>query len=113
VLVVPPDLGRDMTWVAGIDSRGRAIDGNDIGPECDAVLVDAEVLLVGFPMPSGLAARAPGLRWAHDTQAGVSHAISADSTCRLFQRLIRFVAHALSIRIRIHLGWRERQQTFR
>jgi phosphoglycerate dehydrogenase-like enzyme len=78
VVVVAPNLGRDLKWVAEIDSRVRVIDGNDIGPERDAVLAEAEVLLVGFPVPSELAARAPGLRWAHHTQAGVSNFHSSD-----------------------------------
>jgi D-2-hydroxyacid dehydrogenase (NADP+) len=78
VLVVAPNLGRDLSWVAGIHPRVRAIDGNDIGSERDAVSTEAEVLLVGFPVPSELAARAPGLRWAHHTQAGVSNLRSSD-----------------------------------
>jgi phosphoglycerate dehydrogenase-like enzyme len=78
VLVVAPNLGRDLTWVSDVDSRVRVIDGNDIGAEHDAVFADAEVLLVGFPVPSELATRAPGLRWAHHTQAGVSNLHSSD-----------------------------------
>jgi phosphoglycerate dehydrogenase-like enzyme len=78
VLVVAPNLGRDLTWVAEIDPRLRVIDGNEIGPEHDADMAEAEVLLVGFPVPSELAARAPGLRWAHHTQAGVSNLHASD-----------------------------------
>jgi phosphoglycerate dehydrogenase-like enzyme len=78
VLVVAPNLGRDLTWVSEIDSRVSVIDGNDIGAARDAILAEAEVLLVGFPVPSELAARAPGLRWAHHTQAGVSNLHSSD-----------------------------------
>ena len=78
MLVVAPNLGRDLTWVAEIDPRVRVIDGNDIGSEHDAVAADAEVLLVGFPVPSVLAARARGLRWAHHTQAGVSNLHGSD-----------------------------------
>jgi phosphoglycerate dehydrogenase-like enzyme len=78
VLVVAPNLGRDLTWVSEIDSRVKVIDGNDIGAEHDAVLAEAEVLLVGYPVPSVLATRAPGLHWAHHTQAGVSNLHSSD-----------------------------------
>jgi phosphoglycerate dehydrogenase-like enzyme len=78
VLVVAPNLGRDLTWVSEIDSRVRVIDGNDIGAESDSVLAEAEVLLVGYPVPNELATRTPGLRWAHHTQAGVSNLHSSD-----------------------------------
>jgi phosphoglycerate dehydrogenase-like enzyme len=78
VLVVAPNLGRDLTWVGEIDPRVRVIDGNDAGPGRDAGLAEAEVLLVGFPVPGELAARAAGLRWAHHTQAGVSNLHASD-----------------------------------
>jgi phosphoglycerate dehydrogenase-like enzyme len=78
VLVVAPNLGRDLSWVAEIDPRVRVIDGNDLGSERDEVLAQAQVLLVGFPVPSVLVARAPGVRWAHHTQAGVSNLHASD-----------------------------------
>jgi phosphoglycerate dehydrogenase-like enzyme len=78
VLVVAPNLGRDLTWVSSVDPRVRVIDGNDLGRERDAGWAEAEVLLIGFPVPSELAARAPGLRWAHHTQAGVSNLHASD-----------------------------------
>jgi len=78
VLVVAPILGRDLSWVAEIDPRVRVIDGNDLGSVGDAVGAQAEVLLIGFPVPRGLVARAPGLRWAHHTQAGVSNLHASD-----------------------------------
>jgi phosphoglycerate dehydrogenase-like enzyme len=78
VLVIAPNLGPDVTWVAAIDPRVRVIDGNDGGQERDALLAQAHVLLVGFPVPGVLAARAPHLRWAHHTQAGVSNLYSSD-----------------------------------
>ena len=78
VLVVAPNLGPDVTWVAEIDPRVRVIDGNDGRGERDAPPANAEVLLVGFPVPSVLAARATGLRWAHHTQAGVSNLHGSD-----------------------------------
>ncbi len=78
VLVVAPNLGRDLAWVAEIDPRVRVVDGNDSGAKRAGASAEAEVLLVGFPVPSELAARAPGLRWAHHTQAGVSNLHSSD-----------------------------------
>ena len=36
------------------------------------------MLLVGFPVPEGLAARSPRLVWAHHTQAGVSNLAGTD-----------------------------------
>ena len=78
MLVVAPRLGRDLSWVAEIDPRVRVIDGNDPGSRRDELLAAAQVLLVGFPAPSGIVARAPGLRWVHHTQAGVSNLHSSD-----------------------------------
>jgi phosphoglycerate dehydrogenase-like enzyme len=77
VLVVAPNLERDLGWVGEIDPRVRVIDGNDDAGR-DSAPVDAEVLLVGFPVPSVLAGRARGLRWAHHTQAGVSNLHGSD-----------------------------------
>jgi phosphoglycerate dehydrogenase-like enzyme len=71
-------LGRDLTWLAEIDPRVRVIDGSDIVPPREAIWAEAEVLLVGFPVPHDLAARVPRLRWAHHTQAGVSNLHSSD-----------------------------------
>jgi phosphoglycerate dehydrogenase-like enzyme len=76
VLVRAPILGRDLTWVSEIDPRVRVIDGND--DQGEAIWPDAEVLLVGFPVPGELAARMPALRWAHHPQAGVSNLHASD-----------------------------------
>lgn len=46
--------------------------------ERDDLLARAEVLVVGYPVPRRLAERAPRLRWAHHTQAGVSNLHRSD-----------------------------------
>lgn len=99
VLVMAPHLGSDLGYVASVDSRVNALDGNAAlraewadhgsddrtGPtgrprreERDALLARAEVLVIGYPVPPDLAARAPALRWAHHTQAGVSNLLGTD-----------------------------------
>src|SRR5271170_2748062 len=93
VAVIAPILGRDLSFVSDVDPRVRVFDANfaspgrragsggpaapDPGPLA-AVLAQAEVLLVGFPVPQGLAARSPRLVWAHHTQAGVSNLAGTD-----------------------------------
>jgi phosphoglycerate dehydrogenase-like enzyme len=52
------------------DAPGRA--------ERDRLLAEAEVLLIGYPVPARLAHRAQSLRWAHHTQAGVSNLLGSD-----------------------------------
>ena len=77
VVVVAPNLGTDLSWVASIDPRVRVLDGNS--PEQrDELLAQADVLLVGYPVPKVLAARSPQVKWAHHTQAGVSNLLSSD-----------------------------------
>jgi phosphoglycerate dehydrogenase-like enzyme len=99
VLVMAPHLGSDLGYVTGIDPRVEVLDGNRAfraelveqdrapgpvpsgGPsrvERDRLLAEAEVLLVGFPVPPLLADRASSLRWAHHTQAGVSNLLRSD-----------------------------------
>jgi phosphoglycerate dehydrogenase-like enzyme len=92
VAVIAPVLGRDLSFVSGVDPRVRVFDANFAapghrtgsggpapGPELlAAVLAQAEVLLVGFPVPDGLAALSPRLVWAHHTQAGVSNLAGTD-----------------------------------
>jgi phosphoglycerate dehydrogenase-like enzyme len=95
VLVIAPQLGSDLDYIAAVDPRVEVLDGNRAfaaemrgraGPaeeapsreEQDALLSEAEVLLVGYPVPAGLAARAPSLRWAHHSQAGVSNLVGSD-----------------------------------
>jgi phosphoglycerate dehydrogenase-like enzyme len=93
VAVIAPVLGRDLSFVSDVDPRVRVFDasfavpGYRAGPGGPAapgsgrlatVLAEAEVLLVGFPVPDGLAARSPRLVWAHHTQAGVSNLAGTD-----------------------------------
>jgi phosphoglycerate dehydrogenase-like enzyme len=89
VLVMAPMLGADLSYVADIDPRIVVLDGNDAfvadrrtegegagpaaGGEADALLARADVLVLGYPVPAHVAGRAPRLRWAHHTQAGVSN----------------------------------------
>ena len=97
VAVIAPILGRDLSFVSDVDPRVRVFDANfaapgrragadvagrdDPGPGSDAlgtILSQAEVLLVGYPVPAVLAALAPRLAWAHHTQAGVSNLVGTD-----------------------------------
>src|SRR5215831_21092749 len=79
VVVMAPVLGPDLSYVSAVDPRVRVIDANKADPqELDAALGVADVLLVGYPLPSVLAARAPRLGWAHHTQAGVSNLHNTD-----------------------------------
>jgi phosphoglycerate dehydrogenase-like enzyme len=93
VAVIAPILGRDLSFVGDVDARVRVFDANFAAPgrragpdgpaagdteRLGAVLAQAEVLLVGYPVPEGLAARSPRLAWAHHTQAGVSNLAGTD-----------------------------------
>jgi phosphoglycerate dehydrogenase-like enzyme len=93
VAVIAPILGRDLSFVSDVDPRVRVFDANFAAPgrragsggpaapgsvPLAAILAQAEVLLVGFPVPEGLAARSPRLVWAHHTQAGVSNLAGSD-----------------------------------
>jgi glyoxylate/hydroxypyruvate reductase A len=99
VLVMAPSLGPDLTYVSEVDARVDVLDGNRAfgaelveqgharGPlatgaplleERNQLLGDADVLLVGYPVPPRLVRRAPSLRWAHHTQAGVSNLLQSD-----------------------------------
>jgi phosphoglycerate dehydrogenase-like enzyme len=93
VAVIAPVLGRDLSFVSDVDPRVRVFDANFAaqgrwarsgglaasGADSLAdVLAQAEVLLVGYPVPAGLAARSPRLVWAHHTQAGVSNLAESD-----------------------------------
>ena len=68
VAVLAPHLGSDLSYITDVDPRIRLVDD----------VADAEVILVGFPVPRDLAARAPRLRWAQHTQAGVSNLLRSD-----------------------------------
>lgn len=104
VAVMAPILGSDLSYVTDVDPCIRVFDANDAlrdtlhivrrgsegspgpdtqhghlpSPGVDALLAAAEVLVVGFPVPGHLAARAPRLVWAHHTQAGVSNLVGTD-----------------------------------
>jgi phosphoglycerate dehydrogenase-like enzyme len=99
VLVMAPHLGSDLSYVTDIDPTVEVLDGNTAlgaelveqgqhpGPlpaaapsrtERDRLLAEADVLLLGYPVPSRLIDRAPSLRWAHHTQAGVSNLLRSD-----------------------------------
>jgi phosphoglycerate dehydrogenase-like enzyme len=99
VLVMATHLGSDFSFVTAVDPRVEVVDGRRAfeaelvvqkkrpGPmppdapsevERDRLLAESEVLLLGFPVPARLAQRAPGLRWAHHTQAGVSNLLGTD-----------------------------------
>jgi phosphoglycerate dehydrogenase-like enzyme len=100
VAVIAPILGRDLSFVSEVDPRVRVFDANFAAPGRRAapdgpaapgagpaghgagplagILAQAEVLLVGYPVPEGLAARCPRLAWAHHTQAGVSNLAGTD-----------------------------------
>jgi len=93
VAVIAPILGRDLSFVSEVDPRVRVFDANFAAPGRRAgpdspvaaepglladILAQAEVLLVGYPVPDGLAAGCPRLVWAHHTQAGVSNLAGTD-----------------------------------
>jgi phosphoglycerate dehydrogenase-like enzyme len=99
VLVMAPRLGSDLGYVTEVDPSVEVLDGNEAyraelvdqglhpGPmprrapsrdDRDGLLAGAEVLLLGYPVPPLLAARAPSLRWVHHTQAGVSNLVETD-----------------------------------
>ncbi len=97
VLVMAPNLGADLSYVS-IDPRVVVRDGNaalaseihdedlrgrppavDVSrEERDRLLGDADVLVVGYPVPRSVVGRAPRLRWVHHTQAGVSNLHRSD-----------------------------------
>ena len=79
VVVMAPVLGLDLAYASAVDPRVKVIDANKAdGPELDAALAVADILLFGYPVPPLLAARAPRLAWAHHTQAGVSNLHDSD-----------------------------------
>jgi len=93
VAVIAPVLGQDLSFVGDVDPRVRVFDANFAAPGrwtapdgaaapgpdgLAAILAQAEVLLVGYPVPDGLAAQSPRLVWAHHTQAGVSNLAGTD-----------------------------------
>jgi phosphoglycerate dehydrogenase-like enzyme len=81
VVVIAPFLGPDLQWIADVDPRVVVADGSALARGADGgerVLESAEVILVGYPVPPGIAQCAPRLRWVHHTQAGVSNLHGTD-----------------------------------
>lgn len=97
VLAMAPGLGADLSYLA-VDPRVVVLDGlaafaselHDEGSsgrapdievprdERDRLFAEADVLIVGYPVLRSIAGRAPRLRWAHHTQAGVSNLHRSD-----------------------------------
>jgi D-2-hydroxyacid dehydrogenase (NADP+) len=79
VVVMAPAIGTDLSCISAVDPRVNVIDANDAsGTRLDAALADANVILLGFPVPAVVAAKAPHLAWVHHTQAGVSNLHGCD-----------------------------------
>jgi phosphoglycerate dehydrogenase-like enzyme len=86
VLVIAPFLGPDLQWIADVDPRINAVDGSALADSADAVdsvdgkqlLESADIILVGYPVPQGIARHARRLRWVQHTQAGVSNLHQTD-----------------------------------
>ncbi len=68
------------TWPAATTARYLAPDAVGSGPraERDRLLVEAEVILGGWPFPLDLRARAPRLKWFHQRPAGASNLLRGD-----------------------------------
>jgi phosphoglycerate dehydrogenase-like enzyme len=81
VVVIAPALGDDLQWISDVDPRVEVVNASAIARGADGredLLRDAEVVLVGFPVPGQIAVHAPRLRWAQQTQAGVSNLHATD-----------------------------------
>jgi phosphoglycerate dehydrogenase-like enzyme len=81
VVVIAPNLGSDLGWLADVDPRLEVLEGNELARDLDSgkpLLEDAEVILLGYPVPRGIVERAPHLRWVQHTQAGVSNLHGTD-----------------------------------
>jgi phosphoglycerate dehydrogenase-like enzyme len=62
-----------QTWPPATVARYVLGTGRGTPAERDALLAPAEIVLCGFPFPLDLRARAPRLRWVHQTPAGASN----------------------------------------
>jgi phosphoglycerate dehydrogenase-like enzyme len=81
VAVIAPSLGRDLQWIRDVDPRIDVVDGNALAAGVEGgerLLESADVVLLGYPVPQGIAEHAPRLAWVHHTQAGVSHLHGTD-----------------------------------
>ena len=80
-MVIAPSLGPDLQWVRDIDPRIAVVDGNTLTAGVEGgerLLESADVVLLGYPVPAGIAGHAPRLAWVHHTQAGVSNLHGTD-----------------------------------
>ena len=68
------------TWPAYATERYLRADSNGRGTreERDALLAEAQIVVVGFPFPLDIRARAPKLRWVHQRPAGTSNMLRGD-----------------------------------
>ena len=68
------------TWPAYTTDRYLPANAHGQGTrvERDALLAEAEVIVVGFPFPLDLRARAPKLKWVHQRPAGASNMLRGD-----------------------------------
>jgi phosphoglycerate dehydrogenase-like enzyme len=81
VVVIAPNLGSDLGWLTDVDPRLEVLDGNALAQDIDGgepLLEEAEIVLLGYPVPHGIIERAPHLRWVQHTQAGVSNLHGTD-----------------------------------
>lgn len=78
MLLMAPHLGPDLSYLGELGDRIEVLEGNDAAADRDALLTRAEVLLLGYPVPDVIAARAPHLRWVHHSRAGVSNMYQSD-----------------------------------
>ena len=68
------------TWPTFTTDRYLRSDSNGRGTreERDALLAGAEIVVLGFPFPLDIRARAPKLRWVHQRPAGASNMLRGD-----------------------------------
>ena len=81
VAVIAPSLGHDLQWIRDVDPRIDVVDGNALAAGVEGggrLLESADVVLLGYPVPQGIARHAPRLAWVHHTQAGVSNLHGTD-----------------------------------
>jgi phosphoglycerate dehydrogenase-like enzyme len=81
VVVIAPVLGHDFQWIRDVDPRIDVVDGHALAAGVEGserLLESADVVLLGYPVPHGIAGHAPHLQWVHHTQAGVSNLRGSD-----------------------------------
>ena len=66
------------TWPEATAKRYVPGTGEGTRAQRDALLAGAEVVITGFPFPLDLKARAPKMRWLHQTPAGASNLLRGD-----------------------------------